>query len=175
MGLLCSLGTLSAEDRTPTAAYTWDGILTERCLEVNLRTVKAIGRSWRTVPTELWALRSEWAVKEIGDRVRSRRALFRMEETWACFQHEEEEPGERQKLEGKAKGGQLCGQSREGWQEKHRGTDQPWENTSTPGKPSSNPHLTWFLQLSGSTCRTVLLEVRPRTGGISITWGLGCW
>lgn len=34
----------------------------------------------RTVPTELWVL-SEGAVQKIGDSVRSRGALFRMEET----------------------------------------------------------------------------------------------
>lgn len=65
-------------------------------------------RQERTVPSELWVL-SEWAVKEIGDCVRSRGALFRMEETWVCFQHEEEEPGERQKLEIREMGDNCLG------------------------------------------------------------------
>lgn len=84
---------------------------------------------------------SEWAVQEIGDSVRSRRALCRREETWVCFQHEEKEPGGRQKWEIREMGDIRVG--RDGT--KAQGDRLALQDHLCPRKASSSPHLIWCL------------------------------
>lgn len=115
-------------------------------------------------------------MKEVGDSMRSRRALFRMEETWACFQNEEKEPGERQKLEVRAMGNNCVGRAGKDIMKSTKEQTSLGRPPLSLGSLLQIPIWLYSSQVGGSareSFRRVLLKGGPWTRGIRFT--LGAW